>query len=667
MFDMKNQNSLISFAYIKVSDNPLSVFCHYILYILIKTPKRELRADELKEKLFEEFGISMPPQLINNCIKILEKKGEVERLSHGSGYRIIDTRFDVNAFEDTRMRLHEHEEKLLQSLIDFVHERYKKTWTKDEARTYLSHFMDKEGYGAQLFLQKTLSIEGGKVSPSLYIGRYIDHIQSQSVSLEKEYLEEVVNGMMVLQGIRQTEDYQQNKDQKFKGTVFFLDTKLVLRVLGFSWKAQVDSARDMVRLLREKYGAKIGIFPQTLQEVESALSFAGAAIQKGKVIRDLELKLYSELYPEEASMMLDYASNVRGLLKRYLGVDEPTDTDWNADNVRKHNIAVETIADYIEDKCGWKRGSINYDVQIINQINILRKSDYSVQYGGRNKLPVFVTSNTKLAYTFRDYINENEENGRGWNPHALPVISDNMLLYRIWLPFATEFSNLPALTLSRFAYAAQSEGVVFFEKFRKMAATLDQIKDVDLVSTTEAARRKLEDILIRETDGALELMTNEIAAYSFEECVRMDHLVLVEENENLSRSKTTRDSQVIELLAQKYIDKLGWDRVWLCAAKVWWVIAFAVLFAVTSKLGDSVWLKGLSVAPIVIEWGSFLVDKFVDDHDLRFSLYRRVLLAVKERYILKIRNSLENTEYEPDTNAVVDYCIAHTKVFVEEK
>ena len=33
---MKNQNSLISLAYIKVSDNPLRVFCNYILYLLMK-------------------------------------------------------------------------------------------------------------------------------------------------------------------------------------------------------------------------------------------------------------------------------------------------------------------------------------------------------------------------------------------------------------------------------------------------------------------------------------------------------------------------------------------------------------------------------------------------------------------------------------------------------
>ena len=64
---MKNQNSLISLAYIKVSDNPLRVFCNYILFLLMKEPKKELRADILKEKLLlfntslkKDFGIAAP-------------------------------------------------------------------------------------------------------------------------------------------------------------------------------------------------------------------------------------------------------------------------------------------------------------------------------------------------------------------------------------------------------------------------------------------------------------------------------------------------------------------------------------------------------------------------------------------------------------------------------
>lgn len=166
--------------------------------------------------------------------------------------------------------------------------------------------------------------------------------------------------------------------------------------------------------------------------------------------------------------MEGYAENIEALLKRELGIDSITTVDRNTENARNYNIDVVGITDYIENKCGWRRNAIYCDAEIINQINILRKGDYSQPYGGKAKLPVFVTSNSKLAYTFRDYIFSYANKDRRWSSHALPVISDNMLLYRIWLPFAAEFAKLPSLTLSRFAYAAQSEGVVFFEKCGKL-------------------------------------------------------------------------------------------------------------------------------------------------------------------------------------------------------
>lgn len=663
IFDMKNQNTLISLAYIKVNDNPLFVFCQYILYLLLKEPEQSLRADLLKDNLLKEFGLNMPQQLINNCIRILEKQEEVVRLPHGAGYKVATTKFDIDSFDRSRHQLHEHEEAVLQALVSFVDERYAKKWTRDEAREHLSYFLDKEGYGAQLFLQKELEIEAGRVSPSLYIGRYIGYVQQQADSVEKTYLEEIVNGMMVLQGIRQTDDYQRDKAQKFKGATFYFDTKLILRALGFSWKAQVDSVREMVCLLQEKYKARIGIFPQTLTEVENALATAGSALQNNKPIWDSELKLYSELYPEEASMMLDFSTNVIGLLKRQLKIDEPTQIDWNGYDARKHHIDIKEIADYIEKQCGWRRGPIEYDVEIINQINILRRADYTQQYGGKNKLPVFVTSNSKLVYTFRDYITADEENEKYWSSHALPVISDNMLLYRIWLPYANEFSNLPALTLARFAYSAQSEGIVFYEKFRKIATGLEQTKNVDLINTSEVVRRQFEDILIKETGGNLEQMTEEVVATSFEECVRLEHIQLIEENRGLSERTEVRNTQVVKLLAKKYVNRLGPNRILLYASKVWWLLGFAALFGITAAISDSIYLRSISVIPPLIQFIQYVVDKLVDDRCWRFLVYDKILAYVKCKYIKKIEAGIEREGFGADKESVVAYCLSHTEVF----
>ena len=371
MYSMKqnSKNSLISLAYIKVSNNPLQVFCNYIIYLLLIKPDKTLSADVLKDGLKAEFGLDMPQTLIENCARILIKNKNIERFSMGSngkGYRIIQTDFNIDKFNETRKQLHGHEITLLKELIKFVKEKYCQIWSEEDAREYLSSFMDEEGYGAELFLHNKLDIDQRSIPKSFYIGRFIEKTQ-QEMNVLKDYLEEIVIGMMILQGLRQTGNYQQNKEQKFRGTTFYFDTKLVLRALGFSMKAYVDSIRELVKLIKEKYEAKIGVFSQTVNEVVNALNSAGQAVENDEYIDDLELRIYSEIHKNSEVSMLDFSNAVSELLKKYLHIEEVTDIDWDKKENRRYNIDVGRLRQYILNKHEWKLGAVNNDVDVINK------------------------------------------------------------------------------------------------------------------------------------------------------------------------------------------------------------------------------------------------------------------------------------------------------------
>lgn len=100
----------------------------------------------------------MPHQIISNCTRILERNQEVVRLPRAAGYKIGNTSFDIDSFENTRQRFAEHENKLLNSLVEFVSSQYKQKWNEEEAKKYLSNFLDTEGYGTQLFLKKSSNL-----------------------------------------------------------------------------------------------------------------------------------------------------------------------------------------------------------------------------------------------------------------------------------------------------------------------------------------------------------------------------------------------------------------------------------------------------------------------------------------------------------------------------
>ena len=99
----------------------------------------------------------MPHQIISNCTRILERNQEVVRLPRAAGYKIGNTSFDIDSFENTRQRFAEHENKLLNSLVEFVSSQYKQKWNEEEAKKYLSNFLCKKNiYFSVIYIMSIL-------------------------------------------------------------------------------------------------------------------------------------------------------------------------------------------------------------------------------------------------------------------------------------------------------------------------------------------------------------------------------------------------------------------------------------------------------------------------------------------------------------------------------
>lgn len=163
-----NNNTLVSLAYIKTNDNPLEVFCNYILYCLVKAPDSILRLDELTIKIQDNFGINLPIHMINTCARILRNQKKIS--VSAEGYRACVSDFDSDVVDEKLKRLHEQEEVIIEAIREFVKNRYKRTWTKEETKDYLSRFMNEEGHASELFLMEEVKPIDNKVSSSWYIG-----------------------------------------------------------------------------------------------------------------------------------------------------------------------------------------------------------------------------------------------------------------------------------------------------------------------------------------------------------------------------------------------------------------------------------------------------------------------------------------------------------------
>ncbi|MDE6014942.1 MAG: hypothetical protein K2H41_04425, partial [Acetatifactor sp.] len=239
--DMQNENALIALAYIKESDNPLQVFCNYIIICLRKANNNVLRYDELSLELQKNTGLKMSVQMIKMCCNILIKNKIISKLPHGAGYKLIDFHYNIGDFETQKSLLQTKENEIINGLIEYVKE-YNLEWDYELARDYLTDFLLYKENAATIFTTNKIKTvtEENRIKPTWYVGKYITNIINESSDL-LSYLIDIVNGLMIYIGVYEAQDYSQNYNQKFNGTKFFLDTKLILRLMGYSWKLEIDS------------------------------------------------------------------------------------------------------------------------------------------------------------------------------------------------------------------------------------------------------------------------------------------------------------------------------------------------------------------------------------------------------------------------------------------
>lgn len=101
-----------------------------------------------------------------------------------------------------------------------------------------------------------------------------------------------------------------------------------------------------------------------------------------------------------------------------------------------------------------------------------------------------------------------------------------MVLFRLCVPYANEYINLPLLTLLRYAYAAQNPNTQFLKKIRATATVHKDEKEVDLINLSEVRRQQLEDILVTKTQEGFDKLTDDMVALSVEKLIKMQNIFL---------------------------------------------------------------------------------------------------------------------------------------------
>lgn len=611
---MSNTTTFAAYAYLKEVRNPYQALCNYICYAIHMIDKESISIEEINKKLIEEFGIETSPNLIKSCISCLvsEKRVAISRITRG--ITLLKIGFDLERFQRERTVLELQETNFINQLIEHTFRLgVREKWTSEESRKYLGRYLLNDDLGINYAFNGTINKSKTQyLSPEWYIA---DYVKGLSIgSSEHNYILSVSHGLMVHIGLNETSKSKQVFEQKFRGTDFFLDTKLVLRAMGYTLPFYKKCADELIDIIRKDNQGKVKIFDHTLTEISTALHNAEKELRQSKRVKDEELNLYAIYNNCDADDFYTFYANLQYNLEKNFDITiVSSDIDWNNNSVRVNNLDWEGLEERISsDHPTWQRGTIRKDIRSINIVNHFRNGDYSQHFGGKGKFPIFVTTNTGLIASVRKFIIDNYEKGSDDQPAGLsrfrmPIISDTSLLFRLWYPQAKLRSDLPINIVAANAFVAQQAEADFYERVKNSYNKVNITHKGLSIDIDDFRHRKLEEAIVSLSHGEIDLIDETLAAQSVDEIIKVETHSIKEERDKLS-------TDIIEMRKEKLEQSFTWIEAY---SKQLFANVKGPAYRRLIKVNKIIWPYILSIAVgMISEIVLLITGRFVDIHPI---------------------------------------------------
>lgn len=455
--DIMNRNTIISLAMLYAlwqskRQDVLELISPFILYAVGVTTKKgdAIDVEKVCACMVEEFGYrSFQPVIVNKILVRASGKGRgkgVVEKRNGNFYLVASLEKLITDFKTRRTDCKVKSDAVTMSLSKYLNDnnvRGRADYSQEEAERYLLSFFEANGNSVLMSVDDLHQIMSKDNEIEYFIAKYIlEHNEKKSIYMD--YIVQLVKGYFVTTALYLQAENPNITTATFKDVTFYIDTAVLLALLGYKSDQENASAQEMVKSLR-KSGAGLACFTYNIEEVESILNaYRFSKVQGTKKASSVTLEYFDKLsYP---------SSHVEAELRTFqkiLHTDYGIDAVDPAQMLDQSGVANKT-AGLLNDeaiKTHVRKINPNYnlatlpdDIQAINAISRVRGGK-ELKYIERCKA-VFVTKNTVLVAATKQYLDEHH-----FDPGFPIAISDSDLCVIAWLKDFQSNNNLPKMRL----------------------------------------------------------------------------------------------------------------------------------------------------------------------------------------------------------------------------
>lgn len=562
-----NPVSLVSLSLLMVNaKDKKGDYLDYLLPFLIHIINKEqsdgtqaLKDTSLHKKLVEQFGLTIPVQTVELCLKRLCSR---KLLSFSRLYKtyIITSDFpviDINLQWDICLK---RLDTVIDALTVFSAKSFELAWTRQQAITaitdYLSHY-GIDSLRAYVGRSSVPTVHQDKAD-IFVVNAFIRDIQEFHLELFNAF-SELVQGQMLSNALL-CPDIRQIS-QRFQNLTLFLDTPFVLRLLDLDSESSYQAAKETIDLAR-RLGCRIAIFSHTSDEIQSVVQACSRHLNnpnaRGRLIREMRTRKTSseELLLLAFSLDLSYAN-------LNITVIETPDhlAEFTIDEAALENALDEDISYFTER-------ALFYDIKSIQSVYTLREGKRPTSL--ENSSAVLVTTNAALArsaYLFGQRFESSRE--------VSTVITSFSFSNIAWLKGSSLSTTLPELEMLALAYAALRPSNTLWEKVIKTADDMKRrglgtAEDHLLIRFSPSVQSALMNLTLGEEQRVTEHTIEQLIESAHSEVLskeRIKHRQELKQYEsvksgeiaNLEDQKSQLSTDIEQLLSSRHkvLEKLG--------------------------------------------------------------------------------------------------------------
>lgn len=598
--DIMNRNAIISLAMLYAlwqskRQDILDLISPFILYAVGVTTKKgdAIDVDKVCACMVEEFGYrSFQPIIVNKILIRLigksraENKTVIEKRS-GKFYLMDSLDRETEKFVERRGKCKIKSDAVTVSLSKYLNDnnvRGRANYTQEEAEKYLLTFFEENGNSVLSSVADLHQIMGEDNEIQFFIARYIlEHNSKKSIYFD--YIVELVKGYFVTTALYLQAENPNITTSTFKDVTFYLDTAVLLALLGYKSQQENTSVQEMVKSLK-KSGARIACFAYNISEIENILNaYRLSKVQNTKRASTVTLEHFDGLPYPSSLVDAELRSFQRTLFDKYGIV--PVDPIEMLEQ-RGVDNKIEGLLDDEEIKTNVRKRNPDYnlttlpdDIQAINAISRVREGK-NLKYIEKCKA-VFVTKNTVLVAAVKQYFDDNHIDS------GFPVaISDSDLCVIAWLKDFKTSNNLPKMRLLENVLAVitpnQKMMDIYFTHIEEMERRGELSNDeatllrIDLYAKNELMNLTHGNIKAINEETVIEIR-NRMRASSYEEGLKTGRKEAEQDEKKKQKNKQNelcvRAEKEVEEEFKKY-EKYGCNTIKVIAVIV------AIIFIVSS-------------------------------------------------------------------------------------